>query len=288
MAGPGPRRHRHRPWRRPRPTFLTIGAQKAGTSWLHRMLDQHPQVLMSKRKELQFFGHPERYAEGVEAYLANFADASWRHRAIGESTPNYLWASTYRNHEWGGVNDSHPAFRWGTPQRVVDVLGDEVRLVVLLRDPVDRAVSAFYHHLRAKGDRLDRQAPFVDNARRWGIVTMGFYAAHLERWLAHVPAERFLVLLQEEVRAHPSAALAAVHDHIGVRPAPVEEPAAEVHVGTKHLGDDDVGYWDEARTQVAIGPDERALLEEAFAPENARLERLLGRPLTPWRPTDRA
>lgn len=276
-----PHRHRHWPWRRPRPTFLVIGAQKAGTSWLHQMLADHPQVFASERKELQHFSDPERYAEGLERYLEHFAGAGWRHRAIGESTPNYLWTSPHRSDEWGGRGGSDPVFRAGVPERIAASLGTDLRLVVLLRDPVDRAISAFYHHLRAKGERLDPTLPFADNARRYGIVTMGFYAAHLEHWLEHVPAERFLVLFQEEVRAHPQAAIGSVHHHLGVRVAPPVDLSAEVHVGTKH-GGDGVWYWDEDRQHVAVGPDEIALLEEVYAPENARLERLVGRP-TPWR-----
>lgn len=277
-----PLRQRHWPWRRPpRPTFLVIGAQKAGTSWLHQMLARHPRIFVSERKELQHFSTPERFDEGLGSYLQHFTDATWRHRAIGESTPNYLWASPHRSEEWGGRGGSDPDFRAGIPERIVDALGTDLRLIVLLRDPVDRAISAFYHHLRAKGDRLDPQLPFADNACRYGIVTMGFYAAHLEHWLEHIPPDRFLVLFQEELRAHPQDAIGAVHRHLGVRADPPSDLTAEVHVGTKHGSDDGVWYWDQDRQHVAIGPDERALLHEVYAPENDRLARLLGRP-TPW------
>lgn len=277
-----PLRARHRPGRPRLPTFLVIGAQKAGTSWLHRMLGEHPRIFVTERKELHFFSNRQRYAEGMARYREHFAEVGRGHRAVGESTPNYLWCAPHRSDAWGGVDDDDPAFRAGIPARVVEHLGTDLRVVVLLRDPVDRAVSAFYHHLRAGRGRIDPDAGFLDNARRWGIVTMGFYAAHLERWLAHLPPERFLVLLQEEMVRDPASAVAAVHRHLGVRPRPPAGLGQRVHTGDKHRGADGRWYLDEAHTRVAITPADLAVLREVYAPENARLQALLGRPLTPW------
>ena len=276
---PAPRlRERRWPWQRPSPTFLIIGAQKAGTSWLHRVLQPHPRVFTTERKELHFFSNPEVYAKGLPWYLEHFADARWSDRALGESTPNYLWASDHRIAEWGDGRAAGPAFRLGTPARIRHHLGEDLRLIVLLREPTQRAVSAFYHHLNA-GGRLDPDLPFAVNARRLGIVQMGFYAAHLEQWLSEFPADRFLVLIQEEVRAHPRDALRACQRHIGVRPQVPDNLRDEVHTGTKH-GGDGIWYWDRDQQRVAIGPAEIAFLREVYGPENERLAALLGR--HPW------
>jgi hypothetical protein len=281
-----PRRHQHHPGRPTDPTFLIIGAQKAGTSWLHRTLGLHDEVLVTKPKELRYFYQAGTYAQGRDWYRGHFAAADEvGARALGESTPNYLWASDHREDEWGDPREVDAArrFRHGMPERIAQDLGTDLRLVVLLRDPVQRAISAFFHHLRKRPHRLDRSRPFADNVRQFGIVQMGFYAAHLERWLEVFPAERFLVLVNEEVRASPAEAVERVHRHLGVRPDAPAEVAAKVHVGTKH-GGRGVWYWDAEEREVAIGPDELALLREVYAPENARLARLLGR--DPWAGTE--
>lgn len=262
------------------PTFLIFGAQKSGTTWLYRQLLEHPDIGLAEPKELHFFSDQRCFAAGLADYRRHFHGTT-NAIARGEATPNYLWVSDHRTDEWGGVMDDHPDFRAGTPQRVAELLGTDLRLVVMLRDPVQRAVSAFYHHLHARDGRLDPHATFRENARRWGIVTMGFYAAHLTRWLQAFPPERLLVLCTEEVHAAPQQALAAVHRHLGVTPVEVDDAKARVHTGDKH-GSGDVWYWDEQRTRVAIGPDELAQLAAVYAPENARLRTLLDRPLPDW------
>lgn len=238
---------------------------------------------MSHRKELQYFSNARNFAKGVDEYLGHFTDATLRHRAIGESTPNYLWTAAELEEHWGGVHADDPAFRAGTPERVSATLGTDIRLVVLLRDPVDRAISAFYHHLRARGGgRIDPGLAFEENARRYGILTMGFYAAHLEQWLESFPAERFLVLIQEEMQRAPSSAITAVHRHLGV---PVEVPdrlEERVHGGAKFQGADGGWYFDEEQRHLAIGADEIAFLDEVYAPHHERLEDLLGRSLDVW------
>lgn len=286
---PPPRRARPWPWQRPlplvraRPTFLIIGAQKAGTSWLHRQLDAHPAVFVTRRKELQHFSNRANHARGLDTYLAHFAEAGVRHRARGESTPNYLWTDIGHETAYGGAHADDPAFRAGTPARIAAELGTDLRLVVLLRDPVDRAISAFYHHLRARGGgRIDPDAPFSENARRYGIVTMGMYAAHLTRWLEHFPSERFLVVIQEEMQRNPVEAIGAVQHHLGVRRRIPDGLERRIHTGEKFAGDDGWWYFDDQRRNAAITPDDTAWLDEVFAPDVARLEHLLGRQLILW------
>lgn len=277
-----PRRQLHRPGRPHDPTFLIIGAQKSGTSWLHRTLGHHDEVLTSAPKELRYFYKQATYAQGRDWYRSHFAAADEGYRALGESTPNYLWTSAHREDEWGDPREpeANRVFRHGMPERVAADLGTDLRLVVMLREPVQRAISAFFHHLRKRPHRLDRSRPFAENARQFGIVQMGFYAAHLERWLEVFPASRFLVLANEDVRANSAEATERVHRHLGVRPEAPPEADRRVHVGRKH-GGSGVWYWDEDEREVAIGAEEIAMLREVYAPENARLARLLGRELWP-------
>jgi hypothetical protein len=107
------------------PSFLGIGTQKGGTTTLHFMLQQHPEVFMPEEKELHFY--TLNYAQGVSWYQARFAPATLGQRC-GEITPYYLF---------------HPE----APRRIHGLL-PKVRLIVLLRDPVERCLSGVFHSRR--------------------------------------------------------------------------------------------------------------------------------------------
>lgn len=278
---PAPRRPAH-PFLRGLPNFLVLGAQKSGTTWLFEQLRHHPRIFASAPKELHYFSSLERYGAGWSEYRWRFRRVRRlrpHHLVAGEATPNYLWASEHGAELWSAPWDE-TAWRHGIPDRIAESLGTDLRLIVMLRDPVDRAISAFYHHLAM--DRIDRDLPFLENARRFGIVTMGFYAAHLERFLERFDARNFLILVQEEVAARPREALAATQRHLGVDVRIPEGVMARLHAGDKHQGPDGRWYYDPDHREVAITATDVARLEQVFTPENERLERLLGRAL-PWR-----
>ena len=107
------------------PTFLVIGAPKSGTSTLHSLLSQLPDVYMSEPKEIQYFSHPEHPDFPLRWYAAFFAaGAGRRHRA--ESSPTYAM---------------FPAIR-DVPRRI-HAMNPNIKLIYLVRDPVDRMVSAY-------------------------------------------------------------------------------------------------------------------------------------------------
>ena len=95
------------------PQFLIIGAQKAGTTWMHEMLGEHPDVFMPTPKELHFFDQRQVYDQGLEWYAGNYADAP-ADAILGEATPNYLWAADHRVEDWA-VSISRPG--GNTPSR---------------------------------------------------------------------------------------------------------------------------------------------------------------------------
>ncbi len=106
-------------------------------------------------------------------------------------------------------------FQRDIPGVVRELLGPELRLILCLRDPVERAVSAWGHYL-AHGE-LDPALPFREACRYGGIVDMGFYARHLSRWLEVYPAKRILILrLQEDIIDAPEEALRRTTGFLGV------------------------------------------------------------------------
>jgi len=162
------------------PDFLILGAQKAGTTWLADVLRQHPDIYLPPEKELHFFNKRKAYARGIEWYESHFDDTAASRR--GEATPNYLWTSS--NHR-----------EIEASSRVKDIPGTvhqhypDLQFFVLLRDPVQRAISAYRTLVR--GGYLSPQVPFREAIHQQGIVSMGFYETHIRRWMEYYPAENF-------------------------------------------------------------------------------------------------
>lgn len=174
-----------------KPNFLVIGAQKSGTTWLYKFfLSRNDVYVPKKRKELAFFDVKANYANlGEEGYLKYFAEVE-NEVAIGEVTPGYLWVSS-ENQEWGSIDD----FRKEIPQRVKIHLGESIKLIALLRNPIDRAISGFMHH--KKMGRINDQEKMPEVWNRHGILHIGFYGAHLREWAKVFSQKNFYIATYE-------------------------------------------------------------------------------------------
>lgn len=271
----------------PAPTFLCIGAQKSGTTWLAAAVQQHPQVASGLRKELHFFDNRENFARGLEWYEEQF-DATRRTRAVGEFTPNYLWSQAPSgSRHFGGAAD-----------RVADAYPD-VQLIVCLRDPVDRAVSAYFHHMKA--GRYPPSVGLLEAVERYpDIRDFGDYGTQLDAWLSRFALDRFLFLTYE-TDISPDAAkrptLRRVFEHIGVRPG--FAPGGIKKVRNKRGTHFDLHVRhaspvrrhllkavprtarDSSRWTIEVAPADRAALAQHYVAELTRLEELLGRRM-PW------
>ena len=176
------------------PNFLIVGAQKAATTWLSTCLGEHPDVFIPKEEEIYFFNH--EFDKGLEWYESHF-DAWDGQAAVGEATPGYI---------------SHP----DAPGRIRFVLGD-VKLIASLRHPVDRAYSAFWHHVR--NGRISPKADFYTLFRQNGpleIRSRGYYFAQLCHYLKHFPNENLLVLIYEEIFGNNQQAIVNCFEFLGV------------------------------------------------------------------------
>lgn len=251
------------------PDAILVGAQRAGTTSLHRYLAAHPQVMPAKRKEVHFFDVERHWRRGVGWYRAHFPTArevARRGRELGGARPVVLEAT--------------PAymFRADAPARLHATVPD-AKLLAVLRDPVERALSNWKlagewggqygsfadeieHELALEAGR---PGPFGDRKAR-GLLARGRYAEQLERLLARYPREQLLVLESADLARDPAAALAPVVEFLGIRPHPVGETRAS----------------NRSRDASGVPPDLRARLEAYFAPWDARLAELLGHPPS-WR-----
>jgi hypothetical protein len=176
-----------------RPTFVGIGAQKCASTWLYRLLAAHPQVTVPAVKEVDFFSY--RYDRGHQWYEEQFGGSGAGEVARGEISPSYF-------HEVA------------VPARVARYV-PEARILLSLREPVERALSNHRHEVRAghlAGD-VSFEAGLANNPM---YVEQGLYATHLRHWLRHFPRERVLVLLAEDIARDPLGASQQVFRFLGV------------------------------------------------------------------------
>ena len=180
------------------PTFVVIGARKSGTTSLWRYLDAHPQVFVPQdEKEPKYFVAERGWARGRAWYESLFADAGDA-LARGECSTDYTAFPHY-----GGV-----------PERMAALLPD-VRLVYVLRDPVERMRSAYAYSLwlgtetRPIADALLTDARYANESR---------YALQIEQYLACFRQDQLLLVTAEELRERRQATLSKVFAFIGVDP----------------------------------------------------------------------
>lgn len=273
---PEPRPSLHRllsaPWR-VLPDFLLIGAQKSGTTDLDRRISRSPHILPRAAKECRILAgpHPSRsrcrsLQETVFRRARLQRRLGGRCRA-GDACPYYLF---------------HPR----TPTIARDLLGPEIDLVVLLRDPALRAWSHHRHERRLGIETLEFEEAIAQEPARlagetrrllddpaavsgphehFSYLARGRYAEQLERWFEAFGSERVLVLFSEDHFEDPEGTSNRVLERLGLPPNPAAPPLPIANRGDGQ----------------APPPATLDRLRAHFAPLNDRLAGLLGRPV-PW------
>ena len=205
--------------------FFCIGAAKAGTTWLYQQLSQHPGVARARAKEINYFNpqhpeYPDRPNPDFEQPIA------WYHAHFEACDPALLWA------DYATAYLRYPA----SATRIKRYQPD-AKLIVLLRDPVDRALS---HHRFLYQWGLVEEEDFRAAAKKHeNILQSGLYGAQLSAWMQHFPAEQFLLPDYARISTDPAALLQEVHDFLGL-PAFIpdrlhERPNASKGIRSKRL-----------------------------------------------------
>lgn len=176
------------------PDFLGIGAQRSGSTWLYRQLESHPDIYVPMyRKELRFFNHD--YERGLEWYRGFFADRDTESRA-GEVTPSYFEIPQ-------------------TAERIHRHLPD-CQLILILRNPVDRAFSAFTRGFKDRAETRSFEEYLAETPR---AVSRGLYAEQLRHYLRYFDRTRVCVLQFEKAVSGSGEELSRLADFLGVDPA---------------------------------------------------------------------
>ena len=195
------------------PNFLIIGAMKAGTTSLYHYLRDHPQVFMPSLKEPLFFSR--NWDKGLGWYESLFEEAKDA-IAVGEASPGYT---------------KYPHVP-GVPARIAELLPD-VRLIYLVRDPVDRMVSQYEH--RTKGGNTQgvslEEALLNDEA----YCNVSSYAMQIDQYLEYFRPDQLLVLKSEDLKTDRIRTLRRVYEFLEVDGS--WEPRhlwREFHTGSRH------------------------------------------------------
>ncbi len=191
------------------PSFIGIGTQKGGTTTLHKLLIQHPKIFLPKCKEIQYFSlHAEK---STNWYSQHFYEAGPKD-VLGEITPYYLF---------------HPS----VPKRISSLI-PKVHLIALLRDPVDRAISQYFHAKRhgfetleladalfAEKDRMSNGNKF--SHQKHSYVSRSRYVEQLSRYEELFPENQILIIKSEDLFQNTSIILSKIYKFIGVDEQPI-------------------------------------------------------------------
>jgi hypothetical protein len=263
----------------PLPTFVIVGAMKAGTTSIRAYLDAHPDVFAPP--ETHFF--TERFDRGVDWYRSQFAGAGDA-KAIGDKTPGYMYSDE-------------------AVERMAATLPD-ARLIAILRNPIDRAYSHYWHHRRVGKESRSFEEAIAqelsgDGGSTFEYVRFGRYIKHLERLARFYPRERILVLLFEDLSSKPAEVYAEACRFLGIDgsvPPPIVGErtntyrvyrARGLYETLNRLGLSRVirllrPIMVRRTSYEPMSANARATLRAAFADDNRALAAWLGRDLSAW------
>lgn len=271
----------HQSWDQKRfqePKFLIIGVMKCGTTSLYDYMTQHPQILPAMNKELHFFDkwlkNPRNKFRiksnnfslrpiDKKLYFSQFpALAEGSGYMTGEATPSYI--------------------RIPNTEKLIYNLFPNIKIIVILRNPVTRAISDYKMKVRTslkKGqefntqleEAIDQEMKAFEKNRNdfikvieenpFKILTKGLYIYHLERWMKHFPPEQLLILKTEDLSQEPTEIMKQVFQFLGL------PDYQQIQFPIKNSG------------KYSSNIDQYLLtrLQDFYQPHNQRLEEFLGR-----------
>lgn len=189
--------------------FLIIGAQKSGTTWLVDQLRTHDGVFIP-REEIHFFDKEQHYQQGIAWYHQHFTQGR-SNQLLGEKTPDYLTTKCEEFQAFSNIAG-----------RIADY-SKEIKLIVILRNPVQRAISAANHMIR-----MGHVNPFTSlhnlvgekrnkEALTFGVLEYGNYSFFIKKYQKVFGRKKLLILnYEQDVKKNPENGLKKVADFLGV------------------------------------------------------------------------
>lgn len=275
----------------PLPGFLCIGAQKAGTTWLHEQIRTHPEIWMPPIKELQYFSHlfVPQHRKWTKQHIRRGASRELR-KAVSDvgninfSHVQYLTEIVTRDlftESWyRSIYDRPAAYNRMsgdiTPEystipeqgiRYVRALLGQVKIIYLIRDPADRALSQMRmnvsrHHSSGK---LSSEK-WLNISEDWNIMNRGDYASYIKRWKAHFAPEDILFMPYGRIKSDPLGVLREVETFLGLSAHDYPRLNDKIHVSKKV----DIPKFVKEKVTLQMQP-QREFLETEFGVDFAKL-----------------
>jgi hypothetical protein len=244
------------------PNFLIVGVQRGGTTSLYNYLIMHENIIGASTKEIHFFDN--NFHRGISWYQSQFENSSdtknTNESITGEASPYYIF---------------HPL----VPKRILGVI-PKVKLIILLRNPVDRAYSHYWHERRLGIESLSFEDAIKSEAKRlegeeqkmlqdetyysfnhqnYSYLSRGIYVDNLKRWLPLFSREQFFILKSEDLFFNPQQVFNKTLDFLNL-----------THFKLEKYEKTNAGTYEK------INEKTRKHLEEYFKPHNENLNSFLG------------
>jgi hypothetical protein len=195
------------------PNFLCVGTQKAGTTTLHDILKQHPDIYLPESKEAHFFDIDDHYQQGIDWWLETFFSTLNNEKAIGAMTPEYLYYNE-------------------VPSRILKTLGPDIKIIIILRSPVARAYS---HYLMSKRrgyeDYSFAKAIEIESKRieegefeknHFSYASRSLYFNQVKRYFDIFPRENILLIkFEDDLLRNKEKTIASILDFLNVKNIPL-------------------------------------------------------------------
>ena len=194
------------------PNFMCLGAAKSGTTTLYDILRQHPDIYIPSFKEPHFFDIPENFRNGLKWYEETYFKKA-KKKIVADFTPSYFF-------------DEY------SPKRIFDSLGSDIKFLVIIRNPVDRAYSHYLHSkrdcheiedfeesLKLEPSRLKQYADQSDylSYLRHSYIHQSLYAQMLERYLRYFSLDNFMFIsFENEFLKERELTIKHILDFLGV------------------------------------------------------------------------
>ncbi|MGH2986814.1 MAG: sulfotransferase family protein [Solirubrobacterales bacterium] len=180
------------------PNLIVIGGLKCGTTSLHHYLNLHPEIAMSRPKELNFFVAELNWDLGPDWYASHFDRAA---AVRGESSPHYT---------------NLPRFA-GVAERMRELLGASARIVYMVRDPIDRMLSHYLHNVGGGYESRPLEAALSDPDSAY--VARSRYAMQVEPYVSEFGSGRLLIVSREQLADEREATMRRAFEFCGVDPS---------------------------------------------------------------------
>ncbi|MCX5925450.1 MAG: sulfotransferase domain-containing protein [Candidatus Dependentiae bacterium] len=236
------------------PDYLIIGVQKSGTTALYNYIVEHPKIIKAKLKEVNFFNRDIDFKRGIGWYKEQLNYSKELDELVyGEASPEY-------------TRPLRPVI-----STRIYFLFPHTKLIVLLRDPVERAWS--HYKMKWRWGNVGRtggtqQSFEYELINRPDLLGRGLYADLFKRWFAYFPRNQFLIIKSEDLRANPDKIVNQVFSFLGLEEYHLD--SYELYNVGSNVRDGIEHHYPEFKEET------RLRLVDYFKPRNKELEELLG------------